>query len=152
MKSLQEIYKPEGRCFGCGPSNSQGLRLRIFPEGDGAVAEFQAEPQHEAFPGMINGGIIATLLDCHSAWAATWAFMRAAGLQTAPNVVTADLQVSYRRPAPSTEPVRLKATPVEQGQDWMVVEATLSAGGKVCARSRAKFVKVREDHPAFRKP
>jgi uncharacterized protein (TIGR00369 family) len=148
MKSLQETYGGHSRCFGCGPENEKGLRLRSFPEGEGAVATWQAEPHHEAFPGILNGGIIAALLDCHGAWTATWALMRAAGTETPPDVVTADLHVAYKRPAPSTEPVTLRARPVEQGQDWVIVEVTLEASGKVRASGRGKFVSVKQNHPA----
>jgi hypothetical protein len=49
MKSLQETYSPDGICFGCGPTNEKGLRIRSFVEGDEVVAEFMAEPHHQAF-------------------------------------------------------------------------------------------------------
>jgi acyl-coenzyme A thioesterase PaaI-like protein len=149
MKSLQETYLPRGRCFGCGPANDKGLRLQSFVEGDGVVAQFQPEPHHEAFAGVLNGGIIGTLFDCHSAWAATWALLRAAPSSPVPAVVTADFHVSLRRPTPSRETVKLHAKVVEQGQDWATVEATLEAGGKVCATCRGKFVAVKPGHPAF---
>jgi len=64
-KSLQETYAPNNACFGCGPANPKGLRIRSFPEGDEVVAEWQPAKEHEAFEGMLNGGIIGTLLDCH---------------------------------------------------------------------------------------
>jgi acyl-coenzyme A thioesterase PaaI-like protein len=149
MKSLQEIYAPHGRCFGCGPENEKGLRIRCFAEGDGIKAEFRAEPHHEAFPGVVNGGIIGTLLDCGSAWAATWAMMRAAQTPVLPCTVTADFHVKLFSPTPSTETLSIRAKPVEQGQRWVIVEATLEAGGKLCATCRGKFVAVKEDHPAF---
>ena len=68
--SLQDRYAPANRCFGCGPANEKGLRIKSFPQGDEVVAEFRAEPHHEAFPGAVNGGILGALLDCHSNWAA----------------------------------------------------------------------------------
>ena len=63
--SLQERHSPGSICFGCGPSNSKGLHIRSFPQGNEVVARWQAESHHEAFPGMLNGGIIGALLDCH---------------------------------------------------------------------------------------
>ena len=56
--SLQERYAPENACFGCGPANPQGLHVRTFVEGDECVAEWTPQPHHEAFPGILNGGII----------------------------------------------------------------------------------------------
>ena len=57
-KGLQETYAPESTCFGCGPANRLGLRIRSHAAGDLVVADWQPEPQHEAFPGVLNGGII----------------------------------------------------------------------------------------------
>ena len=62
---IQEQYAPHNACFGCGPSNKKGLGIRSFAKGDELIAEWTAEEHHEAFPGMLNGGIIGSLLDCH---------------------------------------------------------------------------------------
>jgi acyl-coenzyme A thioesterase PaaI-like protein len=148
-KSLQERYAPHNSCFGCGPANEKGLRIRSFPEGDEVVAEWQPEPHHEAFPGMLNGGIIGTLLDCHSNWAATWYLMRQAGTDHPPCTVTADYAIKLRRPTPTDQPVKLVARVVESQQDRAVVEAELIAGGKVCATCRGTFVAVKPGHPAY---
>ena len=64
-KSLQETYAPNMACFGCGPANEKGLHIRSFPDGDEVVATFEPATYQEAFPGMLSGGIIGTLLDCH---------------------------------------------------------------------------------------
>jgi acyl-coenzyme A thioesterase PaaI-like protein len=149
MKSLQETYGPNLICFGCGPKNEKGLHLRSYPEGDGLVAEFHAEPHHQAFEGVLNGGIIGTLLDCHSAWTATWALMRTSGSKVPPCTVTADFHVKLRRPTPIHAPITLRAKVVEQTQTSAVIEATLEAGGKVCATCRGTFIAVKEGHPAF---
>ena len=57
MKSIQEAYAPDNRCFGCGPANDKGLRIRSFEEGDQLVAEWSPQPHHQAFDGILNGGI-----------------------------------------------------------------------------------------------
>ncbi len=67
-QSLQDRYAPENACFGCGPSNAKGLRIKSFPRGDEVVAEFRPERWHEAFENILCGGIIGTLLDCHMNW------------------------------------------------------------------------------------
>src|SRR5260221_1825812 len=78
-KSIQETYAPNNACFGCGPANQKGLHIRSFPRGDEVVATFQPETYQEAFPGMLSGGIIGTLLDCHCNWTATYPLMKQAG-------------------------------------------------------------------------
>ena len=69
-KSLQETYAPTNKCFGCGPANAKGLRIRSFADGDRVVLEWQPQSYHEAFDGVVNGGIIGNLFDCHPNWTA----------------------------------------------------------------------------------
>ncbi len=148
--SLQERYALHNACFGCGPANDKGLRIRSFPTGDGSViAEWRAEPHHEAFPGMLNGGIIGALLDCHSNWTAAWHLMTKAGATTPPCTVTADFHVKLKRPTPSGELITLRAVVAESSADRALIEATLEAGGQICATCRGTFVAVKEGHPAF---
>ena len=150
--SLQERYAPDGRCFGCGPANAQGLRIRSYPSQDDAeevVADWTPSPYHEAFDGILNGGIIGTLLDCHSNWTATHFLMRQRGADRPPTTVTLDYAVRMRRPTPSTGPVHLTARVVESGEDRATVEATLSAGGEITASCRGTFVAVKPGHPAY---
>lgn len=149
MKSLQETYGPNTRCFGCGPANEKGLRIRSFADGDDVVATWTAEPHHLAFEGVVNGGIIGALLDCHSNWTAAWHLMKKAGAEGVPSTVTADFHVRLKRPTPIAEPLHLRARVVESAGDRAVVEAEIEAGGKVTATCRGTFVAVREGHPAF---
>jgi acyl-coenzyme A thioesterase PaaI-like protein len=149
MPSLQELYAPHNRCFGCGPANDKGLRIRSFPEGDEVVAAWTPEPHHEAFPGILNGGICGALLDCHSNWTAAWHLMRQAGSETPPCTVTSEFAVKLRRPTPMGVPLRLRARVAESGADVAVVDASIEANGKVTATCRGTFVAVKEGHPAF---
>ncbi len=148
-KSLQERFAPESACFGCGPSNAKGLRIQSVVAGDEVVATWTPEKHHEAFPGMLNGGICGALLDCHSNWAAAWHLMRKHGASTPPCTVTADFHVKLKRPTPTDGPVQLRARVVESTDDRAVVEAELSAGGKVTATCRGTFVAVKAGHPAY---
>jgi acyl-coenzyme A thioesterase PaaI-like protein len=148
MESLQDQYAPASRCFGCGPANDKGLRIKSRVDGDEVVAEFVPEAHHEAFPNMLNGGIIGALLDCHSNWSAAYHLMRKLGLDKPPCTVTADFHVKLRRPTPLSK-VFLRARVVESSEDRCVVEATLEADGKVTATCRGTFVAVKEGHPAY---
>jgi uncharacterized protein (TIGR00369 family) len=150
IRSLQETFAPHGVCFGCGLANEKGLRIRSYPENDEVVCTWTPERHHEAFEGVIAGGIVGTLLDCHSNWTAAWALMRRADVPFPPCTVTAEYAVKLLRPAPARQgPVRLRAWPVEVGEDRAVVEASLEAGGKVCATCRGTFVAVKPGHPAY---
>ncbi|HEY0006766.1 MAG TPA: PaaI family thioesterase [Pyrinomonadaceae bacterium] len=148
-QSLQEKYAPENACFGCGPANKKGLRIRSFARGEEVVCDWQPERHHEAYPNMLNGGIIGTLLDCHSNWAAAYHLMQRTGANHAPCTVTADYQVKLLRPTPTNDKVHLVARVVESTEDRAVVEAELTAQGKLCATCRGTFVAVKPGHPAY---
>jgi acyl-coenzyme A thioesterase PaaI-like protein len=147
--SLQERYAPNNACFGCGPANPHGLHLRTFVDGDECVAEWTPQPQYEAFPGVLNGGVIGALLDCHANWTAAWHLMQKRHAKTPPCCVTAEYTVKLRRPTPTNAPVRLRAHVVESTEDTAVVRATLESGGKVCDMCRGTFVAVKPGHPAY---
>lgn len=148
-QSLQEEYAPHNTCFGCGPANDQGLRIRSFVQDDEVIAEWTPAPHHEAFPGMLNGGIIGALLDCHSNWAAAWYLMQQQGVSSPPCTVTADYAIKLKRPTPTNGPVKLVAKVVEAQADRAIVEAQLIAQDKVCATCRGTFVAVKPGHPAY---
>jgi acyl-coenzyme A thioesterase PaaI-like protein len=146
---VQERYSPLNRCFGCGPANPEGLRVRSYEDGKGLTAEWTPQPRHEAFDGAVSGGIIGTLLDCHSNWTAAIHLMTQSGREAPPCTVTSEFHVRLLRVTPSAGPLRLEARVVESGEDRATVEATVEAGGKVTATCRGVFVAVREGHPAF---
>ena len=129
-KSLQETYAPHNECFGCGPANEKGLKIRSFVEGDEVVATWQPSAHHLAFQGMLNGGICGALLDCHSNWTAAWHLMQKSGADTPPCTVTADFHVKLKRPTPMDGELQLRARVVESTEDRAVIEAELLALGK----------------------
>jgi acyl-coenzyme A thioesterase PaaI-like protein len=147
-ESLQDRYAPENRCFGCGPANEQGLRIKSVVAGDEVVATWSAEPHHEAFSGVLNGGIIGTLLDCHSNWTAAWHLMQKRGEDVPPCTVTAEFHVVLKKPTPSDRPVHLTARVAESSDKSATIEAVLESDGVVTSTCRGVFVAVREGHPA----
>ena len=150
--SLQERYGPHTTCFGCGPANENGLRIRSLPDPavpTDVIAEWTPGAHHEAFPGVLNGGIIGTLMDCHSNWTAAHRLMTERGADRPPTTVTADYHVRMLKPTPTSGPVTLRARVVETAGDRATVECELSANGVVTATCRGTFVAVRPGHPAY---
>lgn len=147
--SLQERFSPQGICFGCGPANPHGLRVRSHVRDGTVVASWQPAAHHQAFPGVLNGGIIGSLLDCHCNWTAAWHLMQVGGLERPPCTVTADYAIKLFRPCPADDVVHLEARVVEHQGDRVTVEGMLSAGGKPRANCRGTFVAVQAGHPAY---
>lgn len=148
-KSLQEQFAPNSICFGCGPGNVQGLHIRSFSKGDEVIAHWHAESHHQAFSGVLNGGIIGVLLDCHCNWAAAYHLMKINGLTKPPCTVTADYTIKLLRPTPSDDIIELTAKIISAKDDRVMVKGELHAKGKICAICEGTFVAVKPGHPAY---
>ncbi len=146
-KALQQQI-PHNHCFGCGPDNPHGLRLESYWAGEGsAVAEFRPQAWHSAAPKhFVNGGIIATLLDCHCICTATAAAYlahgRAIGAPPLVHYATGSLAVGYVRPTPSSELLRLHARIVTLEPERIALHATLSAAERICATADVVALRV----------
>jgi hypothetical protein len=108
-RSVQRQYAPNSICFGCGPANDKGLKIDSYRTNNGLELKFMPNEEHQAFPGMINGGIIGSLMDCHGNWAAAIALMDLNGLDEPPCTVTANYSISLRRPTPSETELHILA-------------------------------------------
>ncbi len=136
MIAIQDTYPDESaHCFGCGRLNDHGLRLRTFWDGDETVTRYTPEPWHIAIPGYVNGGLLASLMDCHGTGTAAAAAYRMEsrepGSEPPHRFVTASLHVEYRRPTPLgiELEVRGRARSIEGRK--VVVEARILANGEV---------------------
>jgi hypothetical protein len=94
--SVQEAYTPQSGCFGCGPANVDGLGLRSFRIENGLEAKLKLSSKYCAFPGIINGGVLSTLMDCHGNWTAAVALMDRSCLPKPPLTLTASMFVSSK--------------------------------------------------------
>lgn len=148
--SIQETFAPKSICYGCGPANEKGLRIRSFDSGTDIVCEWQPSPHHAAFPGMLNGGIIGSLLDCHCNWTAAYGLKNKHAMTEIPCTVTAEYTIKLLKPTPVDQKVQLRARVVEYiKQDRAWVEGELLSNGQVTASCRGLFVAVKPGHPAF---
>ncbi|TVQ76308.1 MAG: PaaI family thioesterase [Bradymonadales bacterium] len=150
-ESLQEHYAKKSICFGCGPANKMGLRIRSFVEGERVIADWTPEKHHEAFPNVLNGGIIGALLDCHSNWTAAWQIMNNRQEKSPPCTVTAEYSIKLKRPTPTegAKPIHLEAWVLESDQKKAKIAAELSVNSEICATCEGLFVAVNPGHPAY---
>lgn len=146
-KSFQEQYPDDfSHCYGCGRLNADGLHVKSYWDGEESVCTFEPDPRHKAFPGFVYGGLIASVIDCHSTGTAAAAAYRREGRDfgTDPPLryVTASLHVDYLRPTPMGPPLVLRSRVTEFKERKIVVETDLSAGGELCARGKLVAVKM----------
>ena len=147
--SLQEKYAANSICFGCGPANKKGLRIKSYRNNKGLEMEFETSQEHQAFPGVINGGIIGTLLDCHGNWVAAIALMDKLGEENPPCTVTASYNIKLRRPTPANSKLFIQGEVLEIKEKMVKVGLTMKADGKICATGEGVFVAIKENHPAY---
>jgi acyl-coenzyme A thioesterase PaaI-like protein len=139
--SIQQRFFPDMTCFGCGPANSKGLQLHSYPAPTGTTADFMPWPEHDNGLGFLNGGIICTVMDCHSATPVLLEAERMGlSLGDVPlPFVTAGLTVKYLRPTPLTRPSRLHAQVTSADESAMDVAVELWADGKVRVQGTATW-------------
>lgn len=149
-QAFQDFYPDDvSHCYGCGRLNQHGHHFRTYWEGEETITRFRPEPYHTAIPGYVYGGLIASLIDCHSTGSAAAAAYRAEGraMDTDPpcRFVTASLNIQYIKPTPLGVELECRGTLVEVGPRKVVVHTTLSASGHLCARAEAVAVRM-PDH------
>jgi acyl-coenzyme A thioesterase PaaI-like protein len=146
-KSFQDHYPDElSYCYGCGLRNEHGLQLKSYWDGEETVATFHPKPYHIAIPGYVYGGLIASIIDCHGTGTAAAASYRKEGREMGADpplrFVTASLQVEYLRPTPLGVPLEIRGRVKEVKGRKVVVSATVSAEGEVCARGQVVAVQM----------
>ncbi len=148
-KAFQDYYPDNlSYCYGCGRLNEHGLHIKSYWDGDESICIFHPKPYHLAIPGYVYGGLIASLIDCHGTGTAAAAMYRAEGreMDTEPpfRFVTASLHVDYLRPTPIGVPLEVRGRVKEIKGRKVVITATLSANGQVCAKGEVVAVQMPE--------
>jgi len=144
-RALQDVMK--GHCYGCGALNEVGLRIKSHWDGDELVCRFQPQPFHIGHPGIVYGGLIASVIDCHSIWTALATASRDEGFDLAAGplpfgFVTAKLEVNYLRPGDIGQVLDLRARVVERSTRRFNVACQVLQQGQACATATVVAVRV----------
>ncbi len=147
MNSFQDYYDDTvSYCYGCGRLNAAGLQLKSYWDGDEAVCSYTPKPYHTAIPGYVYGGLIASIIDCHSTGTASAAAYRKArrpmGTKPYYRYVTASLKVDFLKPASIDDTLVVKANVVKIEGRKAVVKSTLLAGRVACAVGKVIVVEM----------
>jgi len=148
-KAFQDYYPDDlSYCYGCGRLNKDGHQIKSYWEGDEAVCTFTPQPYHIAIPGYVYGGLIASLIDCHSTGTAAAAASRKAAqvLGTDPPLrfLTGSLNVKYLRPTPLGAPLQLRSSVKEIKGSKVIVQTNLYAEGELTAIGEVVAIQVPE--------
>lgn len=147
MKAFQDHYPDNvSHCYGCGSNNHHGHQIKTYWEGDETVTRFKPEPFHTSVPGYAYGGLIASLIDCHSTGTAAAAMYRSEGrdMDTLPafRFVTGSLHVDFLKPTPLETTLEIRGQVKEIKGRKVVVDTTVMADGVVTARGSVVAVQM----------
>ncbi|MCB0747573.1 MAG: PaaI family thioesterase [Ignavibacteriae bacterium] len=151
MKSFQEYYTEDfSHCYGCGTNNALGHQLKTYWDGNETVSKFKPKPEHTALPGFVYGGLIASLIDCHSTGSGSAALYKNQKEKTEnyPRCVTASLKVDYLKPTPIDCTLELRGTIKEIKGRKVIVETRLYAKNEICAKGEVIVVQVPDNWKA----
>ncbi len=125
-------------CFGCGQMNPAGLKLDVSVTDGRARAVYHPRPEHQGFPGMMHGGLVATLLDEVMGWAIVDAQIWA---------TTGKMEIRFRRPVPLDQDLAVEATITKRRGRALVTrgEVRTVSSNELLVESEALFVRVRPD-------
>ncbi|PWI59078.1 PaaI family thioesterase [Sulfoacidibacillus thermotolerans] len=143
---VQDFYPDDfSWCYGCGRLNEHGLQLKTYWNGDETVSVYVPRPEHTAIPGFVYGGLIASLVDCHSTGSASLALYRRDGHELGdpdpvPRCVTASLKVDFVKPTPLGQPITTRGKIIEVGRKKVVVQSEVFVEGVLCARGEVVAV------------
>jgi acyl-coenzyme A thioesterase PaaI-like protein len=134
-------------CYGCGADNERGLNIKSYWDGDEGVCRWKPKPHHSSGPpDSLNGGVAATLIDCHSVYTAIATAYRLEGREMGEDddldYATAKLTVTYLRPTPMDTTLELRSKVVRKGNRSITVETMLSADGEECVRGEVVAVRM----------
>lgn len=149
-ESVQDRWPQEATyCWGCGRNNAHGLQLKSYWEDDETIATWTPKEYHLAFPGILNGGVISTIIDCHGTGTANAYHHRLNESKDHHMHVTASLKVKFLKPTPLDQPVTLRARVRETDGRRTIVDCDLYSGDEKCVTG--EVITARVDFSKFLK-
>ncbi|SMC03853.1 Thioesterase superfamily protein [Sulfobacillus thermosulfidooxidans DSM 9293] len=144
--AVQDFYPDDfAWCYGCGRLNDHGHHFRTRWNNEETLTEYIPLPQHIAVPGFVYGGLLASLVDCHSTGSAALALYRQDGHELGdaapvPRCVTASLKIDFVKPTPLGQRLTVRGRIVEIGRRKVIVHSDVYAGDTLCAKSEVVAV------------
>lgn len=111
-------HMPGNVCFGCGNDNHEGLKIKSYWEEDEAVCIWYSQEKYHGWANLLNGGVLATLIDCHTMCTCVAHAYKQEGREFGSNpeyrYATGTITVKYLKPTLNDKPIELRAKVTEQ--------------------------------------
>ena len=147
LKYFQKYYTEDfSYCYGCGTKNESGYQIKTYWDGNNTVTKFTPKEYHTALPGYVYGGLIASLIDCHSTGSGSAALYKnlfnSDKTDKYPRCVTASLKIDYLKPTPIDCTLELRGEIKEIKGRKVTVKTNLFAKGEICAKGEVVVIQV----------
>ncbi|HFC01101.1 MAG TPA: PaaI family thioesterase [Phaeodactylibacter sp.] len=145
-KDYFQDHMPGNICFGCGRKNHQGLKISSYWEGEESVCVWESQEKYQGWSGILNGGILATLIDCHTMCTAMAAAYQVENrhLDSEPiyRYATGTISVKYLKPTSNEKPIELRATVKEIKGRKITMSCIALSEGVVTAEAEVIAIRV----------
>lgn len=150
-KDYFQDHMPENVCFGCG-NNAEGLQIKSYWEGDESICIWKSEEKYHGWANLLNGGVLATLVDCHCMGTAMAQAYKEEerDLDSEPvyRYATGTLSVKYLKPTPNDHPVELRAKVTEVKGRKTIMECKVYSGETLTAEADVVAIRVYDSSQA----
>jgi acyl-coenzyme A thioesterase PaaI-like protein len=149
-EAFQDYYPDDySHCYGCGRLNAHGHQIKSYWDGNESICHFLPKEYHTGGKkGILYGGLIASLMDCHAAGTAAAAKVKEEGIKIKkgemPRFVTASLKVDFLAPTPVNTELELRGKIKDIAGRKVIIEVTLIVKRKVCAIGELLFIQLKE--------
>lgn len=139
-------HMPGNVCFGCGSDNPEGLQIKSYWEGEESVCIWHSQEKYKGWPSLMNGGIMATLVDCHcmgTAMAHAYQ-MEERAIDSKPiyRYATGSLSIRYIKPTSNDTPIELRAEIVEVKGRKTTVNCKIYSNNELTATAEVIAIRV----------
>lgn len=147
--AFQDLF-PEilSHCFGCGRNNEQGLQIKSYWDGDEAICTFTPKKYHAAGSGILAGGIVSTIMDCHCVSTAIAAFSKSEGreLGSKPFIPYAggSMKIKFIKPISIRKPVVFRAKIEEVEGRKTILTCLVNSGKSKCCEGEVIAIQAPE--------
>jgi len=145
-KKYFQDHMPGNVCFGCGSDNPDGLQIKSYWEGEESVCIWNSEEKYKGWPSLMNGGIMATLVDCHCMGTAmAYAYKlenRSMDSNPVYRYATGSLSIRYIKPTSNDTPIKLRARIVEMKGRKTTVSCEVFSNNEVTATAEVIAIRV----------
>ena len=139
-------HMPGNICYGCGQDNHFGLKIKSYWEGDESICIWNSEEKYQGWKNILNGGVQATLIDCHCMCTAmAYAYRQEdRGLDSKPEYkyATGTMTIKYLKPTPNNKPIELRALVLEQKGKKTTVQCDVYVDGLKTAEANVIAIRV----------